>query len=429
MPTFTEAGPEHQTTFGTGLWSDIIGAPEAADRAIRAGRRIEEFAQTAYTDSVFLNRSGRWNPGTPDPTTYVPGDVRAVRAIIGGSVIREYAAAQHAWTTAPAGDEKDSLLRNSITGSLTAEMLYDAVPFFLDADTADGLAHSERPPDDALATLRLPYPTVMVFFGAEFALPDQLVLPEGTSAGIDKALQRPWNPDFPFAMEIDAAVAYRGGSVTGLVFAAGPDGIGLSDEFLWLLSAEPDPNQPPPAHLDRQRGVVNSRLQHCLLADTVLNFAASVAWLDWRAPNTTDIPDPSDNKAWRKFARTSQFRKNEPRGAYAGVHVINIDSAPAKPAGPTGDDTDRRTSPTTHLRRGHWRSVRVATRAADGTIIGNTRNADGEGVDWHYEGRWIPPSIVNPTAGSSPRQAVYRLPSTGTSDQATSTPTSDSETP
>lgn len=46
-----------------------------------------------------------------------------------------------------------------------------------------------------------------------------------------------------------------------------------------------------------------------------------------------------------------------------------------------------------HIRRAHNTRVRIATRDADGNIIGNRQ---GEfGVDWHYEIRWIPPTPIN----------------------------------
>jgi len=51
-----------------------------------------------------------------------------------------------------------------------------------------------------------------------------------------------------------------------------------------------------------------------------------------------------------------------------------------------------------HIRRAHWTRVRVATRAIDGSIVGDRSGAMG--VDWHYESRWIPPTPVNTDLGS-----------------------------
>ena len=45
-----------------------------------------------------------------------------------------------------------------------------------------------------------------------------------------------------------------------------------------------------------------------------------------------------------------------------------------------------------HLRRGHWRRVRVGPRS-----------------DWHYEMRWIPPTMINPYARRKDSVTVYRL--------------------
>jgi hypothetical protein len=53
-----------------------------------------------------------------------------------------------------------------------------------------------------------------------------------------------------------------------------------------------------------------------------------------------------------------------------------------------------------HIRRAHYRRVRVTTRDANGRITGAQ---DGiEGVDWNYETRWIPPTPVNAEIGVGP---------------------------
>lgn len=53
-----------------------------------------------------------------------------------------------------------------------------------------------------------------------------------------------------------------------------------------------------------------------------------------------------------------------------------------------------------HIRMAHWHRVRVAERDESGTVIGNRLGA--EGVDWHYELRWYPPTPVNADGGISP---------------------------
>ena len=53
-----------------------------------------------------------------------------------------------------------------------------------------------------------------------------------------------------------------------------------------------------------------------------------------------------------------------------------------------------------HIRKAHWHRVRVVERDENGQKIGSR---DGvEGVDWHYEVRWFPPTPVNADRGVAP---------------------------
>lgn len=132
--------------------------------------------------------------------------------------------------------------------------------------------------------------------------------------------------------------------------------------------------------------------------------------MDWRPPaDPDDLPAGDDNKGWRKVSRTSRFKRQEKHGAFGGVHVIDVAAASSTKPAQGNDHASTRTSPATHLRRGHWRSVRVVERDAAGNRVG-TR--DGvEGTDWHYEGRWISPSVVNAGGHNASSLPVYRLPS------------------
>lgn len=53
-----------------------------------------------------------------------------------------------------------------------------------------------------------------------------------------------------------------------------------------------------------------------------------------------------------------------------------------------------------HIRKAHWHRVRVAERDERGVVVGDRLGA--EGVDWHYEVRWYPPTPVNADAGIAP---------------------------
>lgn len=94
------------------------------------------------------------------------------------------------------------------------------------------------------------------------------------------------------------------------------------------------------------------------------------------------------------------------------LHGIRVLSVPARDRA-FRDDSDaerspsERQSPIEHWRRGHWTSVRVATRDTSGAIIGRL---DGErDIDWHYEGRWIRPTLVNRGAEPDRGAKVYHL--------------------
>lgn len=63
----------------------------------------------------------------------------------------------------------------------------------------------------------------------------------------------------------------------------------------------------------------------------------------------------------------------------------------------TGDSTWRLPP---HICRAHWHRVRVAERDESGAIVGNRLGL--EGVDWHYEVRWYPPTPVNAEEGADP---------------------------
>ena len=54
----------------------------------------------------------------------------------------------------------------------------------------------------------------------------------------------------------------------------------------------------------------------------------------------------------------------------------------------------------TEFRIAHWHRGRVADRDDNGNVIGNRLGV--EGIDWHYELRWYPPTPVNADGGVAP---------------------------
>ncbi|MBN3508320.1 hypothetical protein JYB55_05640 [Mycolicibacterium septicum] len=53
-----------------------------------------------------------------------------------------------------------------------------------------------------------------------------------------------------------------------------------------------------------------------------------------------------------------------------------------------------------HIRKAHWHRVRVVERDENGHTVG--RRDGVEGIDWHYELRWYPPTPVNAATGVGP---------------------------
>ena len=92
------------------------------------------------------------------------------------------------------------------------------------------------------------------------------------------------------------------------------------------------------------------------------------------------------------------------RGAVIGVHVVDVAAlgSAADQAATAGSGRTVRAL----WRRGYWNSVRVATRDGEGRIIGDRLGIPD--VDWHYEGRWIHPVLVQGTTSSV--VTVYAVP-------------------
>jgi hypothetical protein len=93
------------------------------------------------------------------------------------------------------------------------------------------------------------------------------------------------------------------------------------------------------------------------------------------------------NLGWRTGASLRQWRK-PPQSQGGGEPVEE------GPAGVGG----WRLPP--HIRKAHWHRVRIAERDDDGQVIGSRSGL--EGIDWHYEMRWYPPTPVNADDGIAP---------------------------
>ncbi len=202
----------------------------------RAGRfqvvtaaALRRALQVLRRDSALQQASGRWIVGRPDPAEFVPGDVAAIRKIVGATTVTKSALLDSVRRTWPAlGGEVE--LSRRFTHTMLIE-LTSAVPYFIPA-TASGAVLLSRPPAPPLLEplrLRLPFAQVLVLFGADLDLHPS---------------RYPWPPRRPSSgrsHDLVGGMTSRGAYLTGMVLLADPDGR-LQDDLIWIVAANPDPH-------------------------------------------------------------------------------------------------------------------------------------------------------------------------------------------
>lgn len=320
------------------------------------------------------------------PSSVVPGDVAALRSLhvlamhIGLGEIIEVA------RNGPV-DETVRLVAEAKLPTLSA--LSDAEPFWLPAYVAETLLVSVPPDDQLIDALRLPYASQLVFFGAPLRV-------EPGSAWLAGDRQRLVTPEFEaFARALGEAnpaidelhhkpsrwideATKHGVVVSGLVLFADETGH-LEDPFLVLMGVRNDEGLGFDLRVGSRRGSA--------LAPAIENAAAMLAWGAWRMPDEKER-FTGDERAARDTTRGGHFRRVGQQGELFGVRTLDVERTNERARDAT--KSDRSVAP--HLRRGHWRRVRCGPR-----------------TDWHYEGRWIPPTFVAGKADPDPRERVYRL--------------------
>lgn len=283
-------------------------------------------------------------------------------------------------------DVRITAMRRMLLSLADNRALFDAVPHFLDSDAAVGILASRPPDSDALAGLALPHPRIAVYFDRPLELGVEL---------------QDWPENWDVLTDLRGAPVGRtaigdlramGGAIEGVVLTEAPGG-GLVDEVVWLISANPDPSRPGPFALDRYRATVWGRLSSARLSHVAYNLAATVSWAEWREPpRPLELPPEPGSPAWRKSVRRGEFRRREPRGDAAGVRVLDVARTPIadRVVRPQAADATR-SSPSTHLRRGHWRSQPVGPGLSKRRLVR------------------VPATVVNP--GKTPMgPVVYRVP-------------------
>ncbi len=410
-----------QTPLGV-AWSlgDIDAEVTALIRSERVSlplsdRAVQDAAATLRRDAALMRAGRRWMPGHAEPEVFVPGDIAAIR----------WNLCTYLATVSQALDDVERLypkLRNLLLstdlqiGYLLLDLIH-AVPYFLPTDMALGVLGSRPPDQPMLEELRLPFERVLVLFGADLKLDPNLHLwPAGRSAN--------WQ-----AEAILTGLACGRGYVTGMVLLADGEGHPRED-LLWLVAVDvdaetdADPTSSPASELPSSGVRIRTALRGWRgaadLAPLIDNVAASVAWGAWAQPQPVpDLPDDPGTRQWRKTVKRGQFRRRERAGGAVGVHVLDVKQTLSRAQHArqaTLEHGERRASPVTHLRRGHWRNLWVGSRTSD------TR---------HQEPRWIPPVVVQGSEPAAERIVVRRLPAPSTSRSARlpSSPTPSRSTP
>ncbi len=364
--------------------------------------RTRQLGERVAFDQQLMTAGGRWGSGSLDPTPYVPGDIVAIRSILGLASLRDVAllASKEAQDRAASGRDELDL---SVT-ALNGIGVYGAQPFFLPAALALAVVSSTPPHEGALEEVRLPFSSVLVVFGRDLELPGSMVWPASLGWGDAPVSEGVWRSN------IVDALRRRGGALTGIVLFAGADGEGLADHVLWLATAAPDSSLPAPWCYDGQRSVLLGLRSTSLLAPVVANVAAAVCGASWRevGGHVSTIGEPGSDR-WARSLGRDRARRALRAGALSGVRVIDLDATRRAARDVAGDEPGgERRRPGEHARRGHSRRVRIALRDQGGAIVGSTRGR--EGADWHYELRWIPPGIVNAGIDGGHAVQVWRLP-------------------
>lgn len=260
------------------------------------------------------------------------------------------------------GSESE-LLGGGGPGAAIAAVLRSGNPFLLGARVAEALFDGEEVPAEWLSDIRVPLRVAHVFFSTwfEFAKPELSALPALRKTSPDVAAYR--SP---------LRKARHGAAWMGVTLLAGPGDV-LRDEVVF--------------HIARISGgeaveafAVPGRMSRSALRPLVMRVAAYTSTLRPQRP-------PARSGA---SILGSARRPQSPSGEWPPILIESSRESATRSI--RLERSRSRVAP--HLRRGHWRRVRVGPRHA-----------------WRYELRWIAPTSVGATDESEDLRRVYVVPS------------------
>jgi hypothetical protein len=222
----------------------------------------------------------------------------------------------------------------------------------LGAPAAEALFDSEPVPAKWLKDIRLPLPIITVLISAPFRIPSTIIR-------VANSDPEAFGWFSAHASELDASALLLGFTV----FSDEHDTV--DGHVLWHLQVNADLFTVPA--LFRR-----SRIGHVI--------PKTAAWLSTHRPLRT---------AARRVAPRPGHASRRAQRASPPVVEVRIEAHTRSPSTRPGSGRGKEA----HLRRGHWRRQRVGPRHA-----------------WHYELRWIAPTVVGGSLAADHKGRVYTLP-------------------
>lgn len=343
---------------------------------------VIEQAKTYWSKDMEIARaSGRWEPNTPDPKVYLPGDIVALRAI---------------------GYTSDLVrLSNVMVCESNANAHYVLAPYFatyysrnyyMPSSAIQPLLDATAPDDNIYTNIILPAPIVSVWFGEDIVIPSQHLVTEEDLEVAEKYYGQ-FNSNAPIYTSLQRDI-----SLAGITLFADNDNH-PADTVIWHLALPFDDKLD-----DKNRVLPNEKLRADLVGfqsrsklESLLRvLVTTVAYGSWTPPREQDRPEMLGGS--NKYTKTNAFKRRERSGVFCQTHILNLDATIPSIRNSNAVNQTTHLSPVPHWRKPHIRRVRV-----------------GQKDSWHYETREITGTQVLPHGPVRSGLLVWNIPEVKTS--------------